>query len=126
MLGKTFKKASKWLGKAHNTLERGNNWLGKAITTVKSEYRDVKKDLLKKSGVLRPLLREAITDLETSPLGNFIEGVVKQAELRQEQLGDILSTTKAVVNTGNKLSSFISTKKQTPSTITDVSRFMTS
>ena len=56
MLGKTFKKASKWQGKAHNTLERGNSWLGKAITTVKSEYRDIKKDLLKRSGVLRPLL----------------------------------------------------------------------
>ena len=124
MLGKTFKKATKWLGKAHQKLEKGNNWLGKALRTVKTEYRDVKKDLLNKSGILRPLLREAITDLETSPLGTFIEGVVKQAELRQEQLGDILSTTKAVVNTGNKISSFVSTKRNP--TVTDVSRFMTS
>lgn len=101
MLGKsTIKKATRWLGKTVpkviHTVDNANQWLGKELKAVKQGYTDLKQKIIKDAGVLRPVVRELITDVETSPLGQFISSAVKQVEMRQQQADDVLHSAKAV------------------------------
>jgi len=99
-LGKTINKANKWMGKsipkAINFIDKANQWVGKEISKGKALYGTIKKDIIENAGILRPIVREAIGDLEMSPVGLIVSQGIKEVEMRQKQLGDIIHSGKTV------------------------------